>query len=374
MEDQTAEKAAFKGIRERTDPVAEKVIDDLFKKYDFQRIDQLFRHISSHIERGEYPDSSFERYMTSIGDLAEWIDMVKIKRAQEIFWDYGREILLSLMCRSLPMCYICANGAEVLNTTARLLDKPDSPKYERRLLETLQFVINICSDKSTFNDLGVGLISIKKVRLIHEAIRRYIHEQIDWPKKYGAPINQEDMCITICSFSIEVIKGLGKMGIYMEEADREAWCHLWCATAYLMGVEKELLCYSYAEFEALSVRILTDQARKSEPGEALVNSCIDFMASLLPHKILIPFSYSTLKYINDPKHHEQMGLSKKYRFWDWLLPILMHSTLGIDQKLEKSSGFFRWMISRFNQWLMKEITKKEMKDGKYFYLPKSLRS
>ena len=68
-------------------------------------------------------------YISDIGTLPSWVNMEQIKKGQQVFWDYGREVILALLCRSLPMSYICGNGAKVLTTTTRLIDIPKNPKY-----------------------------------------------------------------------------------------------------------------------------------------------------------------------------------------------------------------------------------------------------
>ncbi len=359
--------------RTETDPVAEKIVDELFQHYNLDKVDFLFRQIPMHCEEKNFPEFLGE-YIDNIGELPEWIDFNKIKGAQNIFALYGREILLALLCRSLPMTYICENGAQVLMTTARLIDFPKSPKYERRLLETLQFLINVSSDKNTEEHYQDGLITIKKVRLIHATIRRYIHENEQWPAAYGQPINQEDQLITMCAFSIEVVRALRKMGVYLNEEEREAWCHLWFVTAYLLGVKDNLIPNSYEDCADLSKKILDTQARKSEAGIILVQSCVEFMSGFVPHHLLHSFSYSVFKYLNDEPYRSMMGLDQTHWFWDRVMPRLLIATLGIDQRLSGNSRLARMIVKRINKWLINGLERTVKRDQTYFYLPKALKT
>lgn len=363
-----------KDVRQRTDPKAEFLVNELFNHYNLKEINELFIHVPRMVQKSNYP-KELETYFLELGDLPDWVELDRVKAAQDIFWNYGREIILALLCRSLPMCYIAANGAEVLKTTARLIDHPGNPKYERRLLETLQLIVNICIDDTTLQRAGIGLVSIKKVRLIHGVIRRYIPENEDWDHiKLGQPINQEDLCITLCAFSYEVVKALAKMGIVLSEEERYNWCHMWKAVGYLLGIEEAFLPDDFESFGELSKDMLSREEARSEAGLELTGSCVEFMISLLPFRILSAFSYSVFKFLNDEQHWYNMGLTKKHRFWDWFMPILMRSTLGIDQKLERSSRLYKWIIRGFNKWLMKKITDKEMRENRYFFLPKSLKN
>lgn len=361
------------GLRSRTDPQAEAVADRLFQHYKLTQVDTLFRHIQ---EYGEHPDVPpfLVQFLEEPGELPAWIDPQKLEKGRAVFRDYGREIVLALLCRSLPMCYICAHGAHVLTTTTRLIDIPKNPNYARRLLETLQFVINV-----SYHDItqpgGPGIITIRKVRLIHATIRRYIHEKMQWPAgQLGEPVNQEDQLITMSAFGMEVVKALAKMGIHLSREERDAWCHLWETTGFLLGIEEQLLPRDYDSCAEMSERILASQARLSDDGQRLCRSCLDFMSGLLPHRLLYPFSYSVFRYLNDDPYRETMGFQARHRFWDWLMPKLMKSTLGVDQKMERRSRVLQFLIRTMNRWLIKGLSKVVMKNEKYFYLPESLKA
>jgi len=361
------------GFRSHTDPTAEAVLDQLLGHYRPDQVKALFRLIQEYGEHADAP-AFLRDFVEEPGELPAWIDRQKLEKGRAVFRDYGREIVLSLLCRSLPMCYICAHGAHVLTTTTRLIDIPKNPNYARRLLETLQFVINV-----SYHDItqpgGIGIITIRKVRLIHATIRRFIHENMQWPAgQLGAPINQEDQLITMSAFGMEVVKALSKMGIYLDREERDAWCHLWETTGYLLGIEEQLLPRDYDSCCEMSERILSSQARLSDDGLRLCGSCVEFMSGLLPHRLLYPFSYAVFKYLNDAEHREIMGYQSRHRFWDWLMPRLMRSTLGVDQKMERRSPLLKFLIRTMNRWLMMGLSKTVMKNEKYFYLPESLKA
>lgn len=360
------------GFRHVTDPSAEAVADRLFEHYGIERANELFRKILEYRYHDEIP-GFFRDFMEEPGPLPDWIDPDKIRKGRQVFADYGREVILSLLCRSLPMCYICENGAHVLEATARLIDVPRNPNYTRRLLETLQFVINVC-DNDILQPGGKGIITIRKIRLIHAAIRHFIHQNMLWPREFGDPINQEDQLITMSGFGLEVVKALARIGINLSGEEREGWCHLWFTTGLLLGIEEKLLPRDYEACDEMSARILASQARKSKPGLLLSRSCVDFMSGLLPHQLLYPFSYSVFKHLNDPQHREAMGFEDKHRFWDWFMPKLLRSTLAIDQKLEKRSIVFKFLIRLMNRMLIGGLSKIAMKNERYFYLPESLKS
>jgi hypothetical protein len=364
--------AQLDALRTNTDAEAEKVLKQLFNVWNIDETRKIFRNIPQ-LEQSKDLPAFLLNYLKSPTTLPNWIDLESLEKGRLLFADFGREIILALLTRSLPMCYICANGAEVLQTTTRLIDFPSNPRYERRLLETLQFIVNTCDDKG-FTDLNNSWITIKKIRLIHATIRKYIQEKIEWNvAKFGEPINQEDQLMTLSAFCIQVVKALENMGIYFDENQKAHWCHLWKVTGYFLGVEETYLPSTYTDFEIMSQRIYASQAKESDAGKLLTASCVNFMASLLPFKILNAFSYSVFKYINEPQYRQMLGLTKTHWFWDRVMPWLMKTTLGVDQKLEKKSFIFRFLIRLFNKWLINGILKMTTNNEKYFYLPNHLK-
>lgn len=363
----------LESLRSKTDPVAEDVVGELFRHYNLEASKALFRSIPHHFAEKNFPDF-LARYVDQPKHLPDWANREQIALGQQVFWKYGREIMLILLCRSLPMSYICANGAEVLTTTARLVDFPKSPQYTRRLIETLQFAINVAEDENQLHTpLGKGPVAIKKVRLMHATIRRYIHEQMEWPTALGHPINQEDQLITMCSFSIEVVKGLQKMGITLSEAERDAYVHLWRVACFLLGVEEKFLPDSYEAACQMSERILSKQAAKSEQGQLLCASCEEFMSRMVPFYVFRRFTEAVFFYLNDPPYRDMMGFSKRHWFWDRVIPWLMEKTLGADQRLENRSWFLAFLIRKLNHFLLKGIVKLVMPGGDFFQLPEKLR-
>lgn len=359
-------------LRNHIDSKGDKVVELLLEHYSEAALHEIFRTINRHVHLNDFPEFLNE-YLDDMGRLPKWVDMDKIQYAQQLFFEYGRDICLTLLCRSLPMCYICANGAEVLDSTARLIDHPQKPEYTRRLLETLQFFINICSDPNFMDPLGSAQSSIKRVRLIHAAIRKYIKETIDWPKERGLPINQEDELMTIGAFSIQVIFGLERIGIHWGKKEKESWCHLWTAVGYQMGIEEKYLPGNFEQFREMSENIYRSQSKYSESGIALVSSVTTFMSSILPYHLLDNFAYATVKHMNSPEYHGIMGLTKKHPFWDWLIPKLMKDTLAVDQTLVNSSWLLKKIVERINHWLFNDLAQRVLKGEQYFYIPNSLK-
>ncbi len=372
MPDYPYSTAELDALRSNTDPKAEAVLDRLLEHFSHQEINTLFRYLSTYEHHDEVPEFLRE-FVEDPGALPDWVDEHKIRIGQQVFSAFGREIILSLLCRSLPMCYICGFGAEVLGTTTRLIDIPKNPNFRRRLLETFQFLIDV-SRFDLVSQAGRGVIAARKVRLIHATIRRFIANQMEWPTEHlGEPINQEDQLMTMSAFGLEVIRSLKRMGINLNREEKEGWCHLWFTVGYLLGVEEEFIPADYDQCVQMSERIYASQARKTDIGLLLCASCREFMADLLPFNMLKAFSNAVFKYLNEPQYRDTMGYDTKNPFWDWFMPIMIHSTLGRDDERIKRSPVWRFLLHWMNNWLMGGLSRMVRARDREFDLPENLK-
>jgi hypothetical protein len=78
------------------------------------------------------------RYFGQTSVLPEWADRELIERGRTLLGRYEALVVSTLLCASLPLCYGCADGAQVLARSQRLT----SGVY-RRLMETSQFVVDV---------------------------------------------------------------------------------------------------------------------------------------------------------------------------------------------------------------------------------------
>ncbi|AJT70190.1 hypothetical protein T261_8598 [Streptomyces lydicus] len=82
-----------------------------------------------------------QRYFELSSVLPEWADPELIERGRALLGRYEALVVSTLLCGSLPLCYGCGDGAEVLARSQRLT----SGVY-RRLMETSQFVVDVLDD------------------------------------------------------------------------------------------------------------------------------------------------------------------------------------------------------------------------------------
>ena len=205
----------------------------LFRNQSFEK--GMFDSLGSEISQ------ILDEYIESTSQLPAWADSEKIKRGVKLFSLYGPEVFMLLNVSSLPMCYTCAKGAQVLFETGRLLSHGGNiDPLARRLMETAQMVINVLSEGGLAPS-GSGIITLQKVRLIHASIRHFLkagqYHNTKWDSdKYGEPINQEDLAGTLMSFGPVIIAGLKRLNIELSDTQIEDYMHCWKVVGHLMGL------------------------------------------------------------------------------------------------------------------------------------------
>lgn len=281
--------------RQLTDPLADNTIAAIIDQGFEERINEIF--ITLHRNDGFDPKllahfpASIQQivsdYFKESGKLPDWANQELITKGQQVFSEFGPEVFMLLNVKSLPMCYTCAHGAQVLFDTGRLVEHNGKiDPLVRRLMETAQMVVNVLQPGG-LSPTGNGIITVQKVRLIHASIRHFLKSSKFNPKgwdvsKLGEPINQEDLAGTLMSFSPVILSGLKQLDIQLTEEQILAYSHCWKVIGHLIGLNEDLLSDDYNANWKLACEILKHQAAASDPGKTLTDSCVAFINHMIP--------------------------------------------------------------------------------------------
>lgn len=366
----------LEGFRSHADPLADDVVKKIMASGSGRSISKLFDQL---IENEDYnkidlpPEIS--EYFKTTGGLPEWADQVKIKVGQEVFAQFGPEICLLLLCKSLPEAYSCKKGALVMYQTGRMTEGEDGSlkRFTRRLMETSQFVVNICIPGG-FDPKGNGLITAQKVRLIHATIRYFIMDSGKWDaEENGLPINQEDLAGTLQSFSALILEGLGQLGVTLTPKQIEGYFHCWRIAGHIVGVDPQLNPDSYEEGLALGYAIFDHQRAASEPGVVLTKAVNDFMEGMMPGNIFDDTPAILMRYFVGDSTADMLGIAKSEGLLAKILPRLLKFIFGLEEKIENHHELYREIASHVSLAMIQGMLR-HFNDykGIHFYLPPSL--
>ena len=380
-------------FRQITDPLADQVVSQIIESGFEKQINQVFMALVRNNSYNADTFSHLEPALASILDdyfhksaiLPSWADQGLIEQGEEVFSLYGPEIFMLLNVSSLPMCYTCAKGAQVLFETGRLLTHNGNvDPLARRLMETAQMVVNVLSPGGLAPD-GAGIVTIQKVRLIHASIRYFLkqgqYKHTPWNVgEFGEPINQEDLAGTLMSFAPVILSGLKHLEVELSENQKKAYMHCWKVVGHLMGINEELLPDTYDDAFELAAKILKHQAARSEAGEELTKSCITFINSMIPGNIFnhVPEHFMDF-FLKDFSERSGVdlskciGIKKETDFEDKLFVRLSQFVTGELVKMERHQ-LIKEVSKKFNKLMLNGIIH-HFNDGKQvaFNIPPSLR-
>lgn len=367
----------LEAFRQQSDPLADDVVKQIMASGSGRSISEIFDKL---IRNKDYDaidlPPEISNYFKTTGGLPEWADQAKIKAGQEVFAEFGPSICLLLLCKSLPEAYSCKKGAQVMFQTGRMAEGPEGSlkRFTRRLMETSQFVINVCSPGG-FDSDGAGLITAQKVRLIHATIRYFIMDSGRWDAEdLGLPINQEDLAGTLQSFSSLILEGLGQLGITLNQKQIEGYFHCWRIAGHIVGLDPQLNPETYEEGLAVGYSILNHQKAKSEAGAVLTKAVVDFMEDLMPGNVFNGTPSILIRYFVGDKTADMLSVHKEEGLLPVVLPRLLKLVFHLEEKLEQNSKLYREIAGHVSiKVLQGLINHFDEYKGVHFYLPPDLK-
>jgi hypothetical protein len=357
-----------------TDPLADAVVERMVAEKGDQESRNIFglliRNINTPID--QLP-SYVQDYILQTNRLPTWTDQLKVKMAQEFFIDHGPKFMLFLYYKSLPLLYVCKNGAQVLYRTGRLMHDPQSMQaFTRRIGQTAQFLLDVMTP-GELGPGGQGIRSIQKVRLIHASIRHFVAAK-DWSVELlGKPINQEDMAITLMSFSVAMSSALNQFGLYEPPERHEAFLHTWNAIGTVLGIDQDLLPDSVQEGNDLLQKILSRQAGFSEQGKMLTQGLVKFAEESLPGALLDDTPEALIRYLVGNDLAIKLGILQPKGCLAFAFPVFLQRIFNRVENLERKSPRWQNKIDQLSIHLISGMkTYFDHYTGMQFRIPKDM--
>lgn len=129
------------------------------------------------------------------------------------------------------------------------------------------------TDTGANEPFAEGFKATMRVRWVHGMVRNQLKNRLDWDyDTYGLPISQVDMSATYLGFSLAMLLGLRKSGIYVTKQESRAVMHLWKIIGWQMGVSKEWLVDTEAEAIVLLRQFVFTHTRPDESSMQLARA------------------------------------------------------------------------------------------------------
>lgn len=252
-------------------------------------------------------------------------------------------------------------------------------------METSQMVINVMSPGG-FDPNGRGIVTVKKVRLMHAAIRYYLKNPNahmgEWNlSELGEPINQEEMAGTLMAFGPLVINGLDRLGIKTTEEEKEAYLHCWKIVGHYIGLEESFFPDNHESGWQLGVAIIKRNYSESEEAKVLAKSIIGFGQQIMPSRFLDDMpEYFIQRFTKDVSEiagvdfAKLLDINSKGTFKKKAVTWVLEKSFYTASQYQKKS----WLVAKVSKWLNGKMLQGTidfyLKSNKVeFYIPPSLK-
>ena len=353
-------------MRQLKDPAADDVISAIFARGQVDAVNALMNNIfrtAEPLPPGLPPEAA--AYFSDTA-LPAWADPAQLALAQQLFTRTGWQLAMGLFCSSLPQAYAAANGAHVITQTQGM-----TKHTKQRIFETAQFLFDVM-DEGALSPGGRGVLTAKKVRLMHATVRHLILRNPWDAARLGQPINQEDLAGTLMTFSVVTLDGLRLLEIPYSAEEGDAWLHTWKVIGHLLGLRDELLPTDLIDAEELMEAIRDRQWRPSEDGRALTRPLVEMMQSYFPGDAFDGFPVALIRALSGDHCADLLGLPPA----DWTRRVLDTATV-IDEWIPRgdprspNARLFAWATHTFMKAVV--LAEREGKNAR-FRIPKSLKS
>ena len=298
----------LEALRRLGDPEADPLMDRIVRTHGIHALagllDFLFRWVPGAVFPSPCPGvpgdvaTMAEAFLRN-ADLSDTavpggIDWARIRRAQEFFQRFELSGLLVLGCSSLPACYAQPGVALVLMGSGRL-----SVQVRQRLFETITFLTTVMEPAALGPHKDApGALWIRKVRLMHALMRRLtlanatpfralndekasnILLKMDWNahSETGVlPIDQVELGFVLLTFSWLLVRGFGRLGVGMTEAQRDDHIYTWAVIGHGLGIEETLRPRTASGAQALFELIRERYEAGTEEGRLLTAALIVYV-------------------------------------------------------------------------------------------------
>ncbi|KAI8810482.1 hypothetical protein BJ742DRAFT_800435 [Cladochytrium replicatum] len=204
--------------------------------------------------KGAMTHPARKAFMDQVLAVPVWVNEGQIMLGQRVFWSFAEPMVLSLGYAVLAGGFSSPSLSRTLAYTGHL-SSGTPQRVAVRLLETTQFVMDVCGGLEAIMPLGQGWQTTVRVRFLHASVRRKVKAYNRNRQTKGelndtvlenyaikddyVPINQGEMAMTILGFYASPILGLRLMFINPTAEQVKNYGHLWAYISYIMGVLPE---------------------------------------------------------------------------------------------------------------------------------------
>lgn len=333
-------------LRLEGDPLADQVIADLVATGQVEEVNLVLQHFQTNDQPIPAELPPLVREYLKVSEIPPgWVDYQRIHRARDFFMDDGLYVAAVLSVGAMVGCYAVPHGAKLLSCTHQLAH----PK--RRIAETGQFVFYMMGE-NIFNEKSEFVPAIQKVRLVHAGVRYFLkRDDTTWPEDLlGVPICQEDLLGALMLFSVQVLKGLERMGITVTRQEAEDYYYVWRVTGIMLGIREDIIPESVDDAFKLNEVLIQRYKGPSEEGIALTGELIDMYKEIIPGKVFDGIAPALVRFVVEDEIADMLKVP--HSGWDKVLGVMPTFT-KIFEKVEDHISPARFILDKAAGMMLK---------------------
>lgn len=263
------------------DPIAEAFVDETFlgPLGPERSREMLNRALTGSFD--DVPDApeSMRELFAEFESVPDWVDQELVEQGAAVWRRWGYT-LGSIGNAGTLDAYTEASLAVPLSLSGGYAGDSALNRY----LETSRWWIEVCRPGAALTPGSLGRRISMQVRVMHVSVRRRVAEHPEWDtERWGLPISQAEMMLTLLGGSVGPGLGLYALGYITSPAEITAALHFNRYLGHLVGMRSEIFPESIAD--GIRMLFLFDATRSYDSGASgaeLVESFVPAFAPL-PH-------------------------------------------------------------------------------------------
>jgi ER-bound oxygenase mpaB/B'/Rubber oxygenase, catalytic domain len=245
------------------DPVAERFVDEVFFGDIGHRRgrEMLTQALAYGIESVPDAPASMKELFAEFDEVPDWVDPEEVELGAEIWRRWGT--MLFNVAGVITLEIYTESGVA---TPLSLAGGYAGDNALRRFLESAKFWIDVSSPGDLFTPGSAGRTTAMLVRVMHVSVRKRVSGHPEWdPEKWGVPISQTYMMLTLIGGSIAPALALWLLGYQTTAREMRALLHFNRYMGYLLGVNPQWMPETVRD--CLQVLAVATAARSYDSGE-----------------------------------------------------------------------------------------------------------
>lgn len=262
------------------DPVAERFVDETFLGDLGPEQSRMLLNKALELGVDQVPEApdSMRQLFAEFEEIPDWVNPELIEQGAAVWRRWGYTLGAIGNAGTLDT-YTEGSLAVPLSLSGGYAGASALNRY----LETTRWWIEVCRPGAALTPGSLGRRISMQVRVMHVSVRLRVAENAEWDSaRWGLPISQAEMMLTLLGGSVGPALGLYSLGYLTSPQEIRAAMHFNRYLGHLVGVQSEVFPKTVAD--GVRMLYLFDATRSHDSGAAGTELVESFVPSFAPRQ------------------------------------------------------------------------------------------